>query len=486
MSSPKSKWQSIPLRDVGSWVGGGTPSKANSSFWSGQVPWVSPKDMKQPLIEGAADHITEAAVEASSTKIVPESSLLVVTRSGILSHTLPVAKTTLPVAISQDIKAVVLGEGYDPDFVLHAIQAHQSSILESCRKSGTTVANLDTERFLDFKLSIPPKAEQRRIVAKLDTIFARSKLAREELGRVPKLVERYKRAVLSAAFQGELTADWRREHGVFDARAVKANVGSRRATTLKAREFKEKPPCPHKWSPPIEVPQGWTIVSVDEVTAAVQYGSSSKAVDHFPGGVPVLRMGNIIEGKLSYENLKYLPTQHDEFPALLLEDGDVLFNRTNSAELVGKTAVYRDLGTKTSFASYLIRLQVVGYIPELLSAYINSPYGRSWVASVTSQQVGQANVNGTKLRELGVPLMRPEEQQEIWGRIRRSFDSIDRLTVETQDSASLLYRLDEAILTRAFFCELDCYLSDPQRVQRELAPCVRASDPRVCLPNGCA
>ena len=103
--------------------------------------WVSPKDMKQYFIEDAADHITEAAVEGSSARIVAENSILIVTRSGILSHTLPVAKTRCRVAINQDLKAVVLSDEYEPDFVLHAIRAHQSSILDTCRKSGTTVAN---------------------------------------------------------------------------------------------------------------------------------------------------------------------------------------------------------------------------------------------------------------------------------------------------------------------------------------------------------
>ena len=92
-------------------------------------------------------------------------------------------------------------------------------------------------------------------------------------------------------------------------------------------------------------------------------------------------MGNIVDGKLDYENLKYLPKSHHEFPALLLTEGDILFNRTNSVELVGKTAVYTGRSESTSFASSLIRLRVVGYLPELLSAYINSPY-RSRVGQI--------------------------------------------------------------------------------------------------------
>ena len=109
---------------------------------------------------------------------------------------------------------------------------------------------------------------------------------------------------------------------------------------------------------------------MDQLTTLVEYGFSAKTSEPLTNGVPVLRMGNIFEGQLDYSNLKYLPASHDEFPELLLWDGVVLFNRTNSAELVGKTAVYSDMGHPTSFASYLIRLRVIGYLPELLSGVL--------------------------------------------------------------------------------------------------------------------
>ena len=182
----------------------------------------------------------------------------------------------------------------------------------------------------------------------------------------------------------------------------------------------------------------------------MQYGTSAKTSEGIDDGVPVLRMGNIVDGRLDYKKLKHLPTSHDEFPGLLLTDGDILFNRTNSAELVGKTAVFSDISGPTSFASYLIRIRVVGYLPELLSAYINSEYGRAWVRSVVNQQVGQANVNGTKLRSLGVPLIPMEEQEELWARINALFASIDNLAVEAAQATALLDRLEQATLAKAF------------------------------------
>jgi type I restriction enzyme, S subunit len=117
---------------------------------------------------------------------------------------------------------------------------------------------------------------------------------------------------------------------------------------------------------------------------------------------------------------------------------------------VGKSAVYLGDPPRASFASYLIRVRCSGLLPELLSGYINSAFGRDWVASVVNQQVGQANVNGTKLRQLGIPVMPIEEQLEIVRRIERAFAWIDRLIGEATSARKLIDHLDQAILAKAF------------------------------------
>src|SRR5690606_25649911 len=109
---------------------------------------------------------------------------------------------------------------------------------------------------------------------------------------------------------------------------------------------------------------------------------------------------------------------------------------------------------KASFASYLIRVRCCGLLPELLSGFINSSHGREWVASVVNQQVGQANVNGTKLRRLGVPVMPPEEQVEIARRVETAFNWIGRLAAEATSARKLIDHLDQAVLAKAFRGEL--------------------------------
>ncbi|TAU90986.1 hypothetical protein ELI41_21790 [Rhizobium leguminosarum] len=342
------------------------------------------------------------------------------------------------------------------------------------KRLGTAVPRLNIADIREFSIGLPPVAEQRRIVSKLNALTARIALARAELDRVPVLAEKLRQSVVVDAFSGRLSEGLRR------ASPLKAEDDEHldNLFTQRTEAKRKKPAAAIDWQPKLAIPDEWRWVSVDRVIAIAQYGSSSKT-DENSDGVPVLRMGNIQSGELDFSNLKYLPLGHHEFPDLLLTDGDVLFNRTNSFELVGKSAVFRGASRPMSYASYLIRLQCCGILPDLLVRYLNSPLGRSWIESVASQQVGQANVNGTKLRSLGIPLPSEEEQLEMKRLMDVAFARADRLEAEAARAQKLLDRLESAILAKAFRGEL--MPQDPKdepaeklleriRAQREAAP----------------
>jgi len=192
---------------------------------------------------------------------------------------------------------------------------------------------------------------------------------------------------------------------------------------------------------------------VDELALSLTYGTSAKTEDD-SAGIPVLRMGNIRQGRLDCADLKSLPANHEEFPGLLLKAGDVLFNRTNSIELVGKAAVYDGAPPVCSFASYLIRVRPAAFSGHLLAAFINSPFGRAWVADVASQQVGQANISGQKLRSLAVPVPPEGEARELSERLARSETIGERLAASCEDATECLKVVEVAALAKAFRGEL--------------------------------
>jgi len=165
-------------------------------------------------------------------------------------------------------------------------------------------------------------------------------------------------------------------------------------------------------------------------------------------------MGNIQNGQLLYDKMRYLPIDHKEFPTLLLQSGDILFNRTNSAELVGKTAVYENIGSPCSFASYLIRVRLISVIPPIVAYYINSPFGRKWIQSTVSQQVGQANVNGTKLKALAIPIPPADEQTVMVKKIKRVLKNVSNTTNQIENIQGKILQQDQSILSKAFSGDL--------------------------------
>jgi len=191
----------VELGSIGKWVGGTTPSKTDASYWDGDVPWVSAKDMKVSTIADSRDHISQIALEHGRSRLVPSHSVLVVTRSGILEHALPVAVNAIPVAINQDIKALIPSSRVIAEFVMHYLNAMAQRILHECSKSGTTVASIEFTRFLRFKIPIPSLDEQRRVVEIIAEQFSRLDSAEANLSRALARARRLEEASYAAILE---------------------------------------------------------------------------------------------------------------------------------------------------------------------------------------------------------------------------------------------------------------------------------------------
>jgi type I restriction enzyme S subunit len=190
----------------------------------------------------------------------------------------------------------------------------------------------------------------------------------------------------------------------------------------------------------------YPVVDLGSLLEMVQYGSSEKA--NIAGeGIAVIRMNNIVDGQLNLTNLKHLQLPERETERLTLRDGDILFNRTNSKELVGKCAVFHATGEYV-FASYLIRVRAdaAKADADFLAFVINSPIGRQQIDALSRQIIGQANVNTEELRGLQIPVPPLAVQRQIMERvavgraeIARERDEVERVaTGVTVDVESLI------------------------------------------------
>ncbi|OOE77540.1 hypothetical protein BZG25_14990 [Salinivibrio sp. ML198] len=262
-----------------------------------------------------------------------------------------------------------------------------------------------------YSFFMPSESEQQCIADRLDSIFEKLEMAQSRLDKVPQLLKRFRMSVLSAAISGELTEEWRDSNNADD----------------------------------------WEHVSLKQVGKGFNYGSSAKSKKE--GSVPVLRMGNLQDGRLDWSDLVFT-SDEKEIEKYKLEPGDVLFNRTNSPELVGKTSIYRG-EREAIFAGYLIKVQGTERLStEYLNIQLNSPHARDYCWQVKTDGVSQSNINAQKLKAYEFNLPSIEEQEEIVRVVSELLAKSDLVKKQYEAAKFRVDKLTQSILARAFRGEL--------------------------------
>jgi type I restriction enzyme, S subunit len=458
---PKS-WVSMPLGDVGRWFGGGTPSKANPRFWAGgNIPWVSPKDMKCPLISDTEDHITKEAVAQSATNLVEAGSVLIVVRSGILQHTLPVAIAERQVTLNQDLKAVMPRNCVRSDYLALALKAFEREILHTCTKTGTTVQSLELPVFLRFEIPVAPVNDQKEIVAEVEKQFTRLEAGVAALRRVQANLKRYRAAVLKAACDGRLVrteAELARIEGRSYEPADKllARILTERRQKWSGRGKYKEPVSPDP-AQLHSLPEGWTWITIDQMLAQpLCNGISIKGSDN-PPGVRALRLSAMSEYGFDYANSRYLPLADSDVDDLWIQEGDFFMSRGNgSLHLVGRGTVAQKAPVPTIFPDTMIRLRFAreikksGWIPTLWPSRMI----RSQIEREVKTTAGIFKIAQPQVERMTIPLPPHSEQKRIVAEVQRRLSVIDQLEAVVTTNLQRAKRLRQSVLQKAFTCEL--------------------------------
>ena len=164
----------IPLREFGVWSGGGTPSKSRDDYWDeGNIPWITPKDMRSSKIQNSMMNVTDRAVRESNVKLIEAPSIALVVRSSILQHTFPVAQIDVDATFNQDMKTLVVdSDRFERRYIYYALSANGQEILRQTSKQGGSVNSLVVPRLMDYEIPVPALDEQQRIADLLDRFDA--------------------------------------------------------------------------------------------------------------------------------------------------------------------------------------------------------------------------------------------------------------------------------------------------------------------------
>lgn len=197
-------WDVVPLGVLITMSGGMTPSMSNSEYWEGEIPWVTPKDMKQSRISDSIDHITEIALAETAISLIPIGAILVVVRGMILAHSFPTAVTERPVTINQDMKALRCGGQLDAEFLFWCLNGFARVISNLAQDSAHGTRKIETETLKKFAFPLPPKSEQanisRALVAQLNQL---DQLVAASNQTITRLTE-YRSALITAATTGKI------------------------------------------------------------------------------------------------------------------------------------------------------------------------------------------------------------------------------------------------------------------------------------------
>ena len=319
------------------------------------------------------------------------------------------------------------------------------------RASTTTnISNISVGKLQQIFTPLPPLPEQHKIVEIIEELFSELDKGVESLKKAREQLKTYRQAVLKAAFEGSLSRNLESdESGNINSFYKDVLEEKRKGNKAKTKNYGEINSTQYFRLP--DLPENWKWIKLGNISYGVEYGSSKKSEKQ--GRVPVLRMGNIQNGRFDWNDLVF-SNDDNEISKYKLKKNDVLFNRTNSPELVGKTAIFK--GEMVAiFAGYLIRINQLNNInPDYLNYFLNSKVARDYGNSVKTDGVNQSNINGQKLSNYPFPLCLREEQDQIFLEIDSRFSICDHIEKTIDESLTQSEALRQSILKQAFLGKL--------------------------------
>ena len=195
-------WECERLSNIASFSGGKTPSTSIAEFWGNDYLWITSKDMKNKYLDSSQISLSEKGAEIM--QIIPPDTILLVARSGILRHTLPVAILKEYATINQDIKAISLYDTSLVEFIYSFLKGMESYILLRYTKSGTTVENINFDEFKNIIIPVPPKSERIQIINKINTLLSFVDTIESDKTDLQKIIQQTKSKILDLAIRGKL------------------------------------------------------------------------------------------------------------------------------------------------------------------------------------------------------------------------------------------------------------------------------------------
>ncbi len=443
-------WVLLKLKAFTRFCGGGTPSRDNLSFWNGDIPWVSPKDMKFERIKGAEESITEEGLSSSSSSLVDSGRLLMVVRSGILKHTIPVAINDVPVALNQDMKALSFSEQVaTSEFFLRWVQGLNDVLLLAWAKQGATVESIEHSYLAETLVPLPPLAEQSVIAAFLD----------RETGKIDTLIAEQEKLLILLAEKRQATISHAVTHGLTNLPGADLNAAFGGGPKGEGKDSPSNPNAPMKDSgvPWLgEVPAHWEVTRlkfVASVQSGIAKGKDNQGKETIT--VPYLRVANVQDGHLALEQVTMIDIEPEQLNRYRLQVGDVLMNEGGDFDKLGRGAIWNGEIDDCIHQNHVFAVRPHAVSPRWLNQIAGSRYAQFYFMGRSKQSTNLASISSTNIMELPVLLPPVEEQVAILAFLDDENTRLDALYDSSTLAISLLKERRSALIAAAVTGKID-------------------------------
>jgi len=426
-------WKWVKLGEAFSFIGGGTPSKKESSFWNGNIFWASVKDVKGDYLNSTEDTITETGLKNSASNIAEPNDVILITRISPGKTII----TNIRTAINQDLKIAKPKFKTTSKFINYYFKSIERKLIN--KSSGTTVLGITLNNLNEITIPLLNIETQNIIVSKIEELFSEIENGIKSLLTTQQQLKTYRQSVLKWAFEGKLSESG--FTGLEDEQDERQNKKS-------GKSLHPENPDSDKG----ELPKGWKWVKLGEVIEKPKYGTSKKC-DYKINGIGVLRIPNIVKGIVDSKDLKFAKFDEKEIESYSLKEGDILTIRSNgSVDIVGKCALITKTDEQFLYAGYLIRLRPLKKL--ILSKYLINILCsidlRNQIERKAKSTSGVNNINSEELAGLIISVPSIAEQHRIVQEIESRLSVADKMEESINQSLQQAEALRQSILKKAF------------------------------------
>jgi len=413
MISFPAEWVETTLDNIADWGSGGTPSRKNEDYYGGDIPWVKTGDLGEKIIKKPSEYITELGLKNSSAKLFPKGAVAIAMYGATIGKAsiLGIDATTNQACAVGNPKSNVTTSEFLYYFLLN-----EKDVFVAKGKGGAQ-PNISQGLIKEHVVYLPPVAEQKEIVDRLDILLAQVEATQARLARIPDIIKHFRQSVLASAVSGKLTEEWRNSKNI----------------------------------------TSWQERKLGDIVKAIEAGKNLRCIETPPNAdeYGIIKISAVTWGAYDEMQSKTLPSKELFLESRRVNVGDFLISRANTIELLGNPVVVENVTKNLMLSDKVLRLVMDEHEKPWVSIFLRSSKGRKEIEGrSTGNQMSMRNIGQKALLDIDIPKPSMEEQAEIVRRVEQLFTYADNLEQQAKAAKARVDNLTQAILAKAFRGEL--------------------------------